>query len=455
MSVKGAIFDLDGTIVDSMSMWHDVTVRLLEEQGVNNPEEVFRETEPEPLSVMCRLLHERYGAPDGSETLRLRFLSLVRDAYSHSVDIYPGCREFLRELVDVGVKLCVASSTSEPEVRCALEAQGVEDLFDFVLSADELGVSKEKPDVYLEALRRLGTPMEATWVFEDSPFGLRSAHRAGFPTVCIFNGHDGRDEALCRAESDIFSHGYVELSLALLEDFFAAPKLTKGELRALVVDGSPQVSSAALVSSLAQESDYVIAADRGAEALHEVDIVPDVFCGDFDSVSEETRVWADASAPLRIAFPSQKYTTDLSSAIECARHEAARRGERLHLSVTCATGGRPDHSLAVLGLLAAHADACPRLVEDGFECRMLSPEGTSSWTLGPHAVGSTISVIALAPGSCVSEQGLRWELDHRKLPLLGDEGVSNVVVSADAVIECHAGIAAVFIIEPSQAELER
>jgi len=49
MSVKGAIFDLDGTIVDSMSMWHDVTVCLLEEQGVNNPEEGFRETEPEPL----------------------------------------------------------------------------------------------------------------------------------------------------------------------------------------------------------------------------------------------------------------------------------------------------------------------------------------------------------------------------------------------------------------------
>ena len=158
MSVKGAIFDLDGTIVDSMGMWHDVTVRLLKEQGVGSPEEVFRETEPEPLSVMCRLLHERYGAPDGSETLRLRFLALVRDAYSHSVNIYPGCRELLQELRDAGVRLCVASSTSEPEVRCALEAQGVEGLFDFVLSADELGVSKERPDVYLEALRRLGTP---------------------------------------------------------------------------------------------------------------------------------------------------------------------------------------------------------------------------------------------------------------------------------------------------------
>lgn len=454
MSVKGAIFDLDGTIVDSMGMWHDVTVRLLKEQGVGSPEEVFRETEPEPLSVMCRLLHERYGAPDGSETLRLRFLALVRDAYSHSVNIYPGCRELLQELRDAGVRLCVASSTSEPEVRCALEAQGVEGLFDFVLSADELGVSKERPDVYLEALRRLGTPMEATWVFEDSPFGLRSAHRAGFPTVCIFNGHDDRDEALCRAESDIFSHGYVELSLALLEDFSAAPKLTKGELRALVVDGSPEVSSAALVHSLVRESDYVIAADRGAEVLHEVDIVPDVFCGDFDSVSEETRVWAEVSAPVRIAFPSQKYATDLASAIECARHEAARRGERLHLSVTCAAGGRPDHSLAVLGLLATHADTCPRLVEDGFECRTLSPEGASRWTLGPNAVGSTISVIALAPESRVSEHGLRWELDHRELPLLGDEGVSNVVVSADAMIECHAGIVAAFVIRAFQGEPE-
>ena len=110
--------------------------------------------------------------------------------------------------------------------------------------------------------------------------------------------------------------------------------------------------------------------------------------------------------------------------------------------------------MAVLGLLAMHADTCPRLVEDGFECRTLSPEGASRWTLGPNAVGSTISVIALAPESRVSEHGLRWELDHRELPLLGDEGVSNVVVSADAMIECHAGIVAAFVIRASQGEPE-
>lgn len=218
-------------------------------------------------------------------------------------------------------------------------------------------------------------------------------------------------------------------------------------LAALVVDGSPEPSSPALVARLAAQAGYVIAADRGAEQCRRAGVVPDMYCGDDDSASAATVQWARADAAHALRFPTEKYATDLALAIDCARHEAARRGQALQLTLTSASGGRPDHALAVLGQLAAAADACPRLVEDGFEARILSPKGRTTWELGPDEQGATLSVIALAPTTMISESGLRWELDHFELPLLDDRGISNIVTTPHATITCHTGALIVFLIK--------
>lgn len=218
-------------------------------------------------------------------------------------------------------------------------------------------------------------------------------------------------------------------------------------MHALIVDGSPEPSSLELVERLVRASDYVIAADRGAVLLHELGIVPDVFCGDDDSADGASSAWAHEGVRTDIRYPSEKYATDLALAIDCARHEAARREARLELSVTCATGGRLDHQLAVVGLLAQHVDALPRLVEDGYECRFLSPLGRDVWEVGKDAqVGATFSVLALREGTVVSERGMRWELDHHELALLEDRGVSNIVASADALVTCEEGIVAAYLL---------
>ena len=196
-----------------------------------------------------------------------------------------------------------------------------------------------------------------------------------------------------------------------------------------------------------RDSDYVIAADRGAEQLHALGVIPDVFSGDDDSASGVAAAWAHAGVKTDIRFPSEKYATDLALAIDCARHEAARRHARLELTVTCASGGRLDHQLAVVGLLAQNDDVSPRLLEDDFECRLLSPRGSSSWEVGREAVpGTTLSVIALREGTVVSERGVHWELDHHELSLLEDRGVSNVIATKDAVVTCDVGVAAVFLL---------
>ena len=313
------------------------------------------------------------------------------------------------------------------------------------------GRDKVFPDVYLEAARRLGTPVGETWVFEDAPFGVRTSKRAGFNVVGLMNDHDGRDERDVQPWCDIYVHGFAELSLSLIEDYAAVPAAQDAPsdaepLRVLVVDGSPAPSSPALVARLADRADYVVAADKGAETCRAAGVVPDAYCGDHDSVSAADGAWASSEAGRSIAFPSEKYATDLSLAIDCARHEAARQRRPLRLTVTCASGGRPDHALGVVGLLAGAANACPALVEDSFEMRVVSVAGSREWRLGTGARGRTFSAVAVAPGTVVSESGMKWCLDEKPLGLLNDLGISNVIESEDAVVSVSSGAIAAFLL---------
>ena len=247
-------------------------------------------------------------------------------------------------------------------------------------------------------------------------------------------------------------------------------------MRLLLVAGSPEPSSSSLVSHLAVEADQVLAIDRGAEACRVAGVVPDAFCGDADTVSAETLSWVREHAAgtpvsegtlavdpaddvrerpqihglhgdlgIRI-FPPAKYDTDLSLGFACARQIAAERGEALDVTVTCASAGRMDHALAVFGVLASNADVAPVLVEDAFECRILAPAGVAAWEFGDECVGSHFSFVALADASVVSEQGMRWELDHFRVDALRDRGISNVIDAPGASITCHVGIVAAFLI---------
>lgn len=445
MPITGAIFDCDGTIVDSMPMWRYVPDRLLARYGARMTPEVFEATEPLNCDDECLWFHEHLGVGESGEALYGELRAMIREEYRTVIQAFPGVRAFLDELAQAGIPMVVASSTPADDLRVALAAHGLEGYFKDIIFTGDVGRGKEHPDVYLHALGVLGTDRASTWVFEDAPFGVKTAHDAGFPTVCLVNDHDGRDESWLRRHADILVHGYDELSLALLEDWAPEPSETSGTLRALVVDGSPEPSSPALVARLAAEADYVIAADRGAGACHAAGVTPDMYCGDDDSADADLVAWARESAGRALRFPQEKYATDLALAIDCARHEAARQAKALELTVTCATGGRPDHALAVFGQLARAADASPRLVEDGFSCRVLSPEGASSWQLGSDAVGRTFSAIPLVPESVVTERGMRWELDEFELGALDDRAISNIVTAPDAVIRCHRGVVAAFL----------
>lgn len=202
--------------------------------------------------------------------------------------------------------------------------------------------------------------------------------------------------------------------------------------KVLVVCGSPVVASTDLLRRLAGGCDHVVAVDRGLDALLDAGLSCDVYVGDADTVSDAGRALVDAAADFEVERhdPYKDYT-DLALALDSVR----RRWPGAEVVVTCATGGRPDMALSVLGLLAGYEDAPIWIAEDETTARIL--HAGESWTI-ESAEGKTFSIIAIAPGTVVSEHGLEWELEDAPLGLLADTGISNVVRSS-ATIQVHTG----------------
>lgn len=198
------------------------------------------------------------------------------------------------------------------------------------------------------------------------------------------------------------------------------------------------MASAGLLRHLAGECDHIVAVDRGLDALLSAGLSCDVYVGDADTVSDEGRALVDAAADFEVERhnPYKDYT-DLALALGAIR----RRWPGAEVVATCATGGRPDMALSVLGLLSAYTDAPVWICEDETTARIL--HAGESWNI-EGAEGGTFSIIAIAPNTEVSEHGLEWELDHTPLGLLADTGISNIVRST-ATIQVHTGTAIAYL----------
>lgn len=208
--------------------------------------------------------------------------------------------------------------------------------------------------------------------------------------------------------------------------------------KVLVVCGSPVVASADLLRRLVGECDHVVAVDCGLDALLGAGLGCDVYVGDADTVSDAGRALVDAAEAFEVERhdPYKDYT-DLALALDSVR----RRWPGAEVVATCATGGRPDMALSVLGLLAGYEDAPVWIAENKVVARIL--HAGESWII-EGAEGKTFSIIALAPNTEVSEHGLEWELEHAFLGLLADTGIGNIVRKT-ATITVHQGTAIAYL----------
>ena len=222
MAISGAIFDCDGTLVDSMSMWWSAFPRLLARHGFSMTDQIHKmldECEAVSLDEEIQILHDALSIPVSVADLSRDLSQMISDAYASEIQAWPAAQPFLNQLKDEGITMIICTSTGAKEVALCMEHLGLSDYFVDIVSAEEKNFTKTEPDIYYYALEKLGTSKQTTWVFEDAPFGLTTSERAGFPNVCVFNTHDNRDEDFLRSHATKFTHIYEDITLADLQSY--------------------------------------------------------------------------------------------------------------------------------------------------------------------------------------------------------------------------------------------
>lgn len=208
--LDAVIFDLDGTLLDSLSAWEHSGTNFLRTQGIHPPDGLDEVLVKMSLSDGARLLKEQFSLPQSSEEILRLTLEPVRRHYFEDIAAKPGVPETLRYLKSQGVKLCVATASDRELAEAALARLGLLDTFDFILTCDEVGVGKRSPAVYEEALRRLGTDKSRTLVAEDARYALETAKNAGFMTAGVADAHTpAADAEKIREAADYYVESFL------------------------------------------------------------------------------------------------------------------------------------------------------------------------------------------------------------------------------------------------------
>ncbi len=218
MKIQGAIFDMDGTLIESMEMWRSLRERYVRLMG--------KEPEPNLDDKLAKeigwdkadqYLRDTYGVGIGVENIYEEIKRvIVAPYYQNEVQLIPGVLEFLDKLQAAGVPMCLASHTDLWLCEIVMERFGIRKYFKELYTAPELNTNKKFPLMYRLSHDCLDTPKEGTWIFEDASYALETAKGEGFPRVGIYDVTEPYPEKV-KELGDIYIHDYTE---AQLEELF-------------------------------------------------------------------------------------------------------------------------------------------------------------------------------------------------------------------------------------------
>lgn len=202
--IKGAIFDMDGTLLDSMPVWEHASERYLEQKGIKVRERLSEVLFTMSMQQGAAYVKEKYKLTEDIDTLVSAVNDIVFEAYEKKVTPKPGAPEFLECLEKAGVPMAVATSTDRRMAEAALRRTGLMHYFKAVFTCTEVGRGKREPDIYHAAAECLGTAPAETWVFEDALYALRTAKAAGYRTVGVYDLLSAGDRKEMEETADIY-----------------------------------------------------------------------------------------------------------------------------------------------------------------------------------------------------------------------------------------------------------
>jgi len=213
MRLQSAIFDMDGTLLDSMPAWRGLLPSLLERTGAHAPFDVNERLKTMSAQEGAAFCRDVCGLTWSVDEIFHYFADEMAEFYRHQVQTKPGVPAFLERLHRQGVSMYVATATEGPLARIALESTGLLPYFQGVLTPDDVPVHKsDGPAIYLRAMECMGAAPEETLVFEDAVYAVRSAKSAGFRVVGVWDKIASAHEAEILTLTDCYIHSFDELT---------------------------------------------------------------------------------------------------------------------------------------------------------------------------------------------------------------------------------------------------
>ena len=214
---KGAIFDMDGTILDSMGYWRSFNVSFLAKRGLEVPEELKGCELTTHSGAAAKLFLQKFDLGMSFEEIIQEFEDGMEPLYASVIDPKPGALDCVRALKRAGLKLCVATLAPRRAAEIALRRHGILDEFEFVLATGETGLSKGGAEIFHRIAGMMNLTAKDCVVFEDSVYAMRGARSAGCAVVAIEEPAAAPDIAEIREISDVYVPDYNLFTLEALD----------------------------------------------------------------------------------------------------------------------------------------------------------------------------------------------------------------------------------------------
>lgn len=435
---KAAIFDLDGTLLDSMYVWHRVDELFFEKKGLPFDPDYGKALAGKSYRESAEYTVSRYGLSESWEEIIEEWTRLSQEEYARHVQLKPGALRYLRALKRAGIKLAVATALPPNLYTPVLTRHGIIDMFDALCSTNDTGGrGKAGGEVYLLAADKLGVAPEECAVFEDVLEGVMGAKRVGMKAYCV------KDSANAHAFEEIAE--IAEGMLDSFEDMAEIHEISEDTGRCVIFTAHCEGDVRRAYTP--QTGDFILCADGGYLLAEKIGVKPNCVMGDFDSaripenmkiqrMKPEYEISVDGGWRLKkdkcenhidmeadvVCVASEKQDTDT---MLCVKYGMAMGFSRF--LIVGGFGGRLDHTMANIQslLYAAKRDAYGEMY-DGETWATVVYNGETEVPPRP----GKLSVFAMEPlcrGVC--ESNVKYPLENADMTCDNPIGVSNEFMS--------------------------
>ena len=210
-NIDAVIFDVDGTIADSMWMWKQIDIEYLGRFGIELPSDLQKSIEGMSFRETAVYFKERFGISDSIERMMNDWNEMAAHKYQYEIPLKKGALEFIESCKEKGILLGIATSNSVELLSYLLKAHKIEELFDVIITGSDGLKGKPAPDMFLEAAKRLNVSNHKCLVFEDIIPGILAGKRAGM-TVCAIDDLYSKDAIIEKKEAaDYFIESFEEI----------------------------------------------------------------------------------------------------------------------------------------------------------------------------------------------------------------------------------------------------